>query len=237
MSDSREVIRSRFPADGNRVRAERDKGPMDLLRYHRTRRMAIMWTPTVLGLVALSFVFTDAAWEYPAGIVGGIAVYSFVEYLVHRFVMHDDEAYESVRTITADQAGEHAKHHARPSNMNSAINGRQMPILIFVLLMAAIALLVNAGPTGGILLGLGVGATAYVGQEFMHYACHQFPMRGPILSAFKRHHMLHHYQDETCNFGILFFWWDIAFGTEFKRKVRRLRRKRALTRDTASPTG
>lgn len=234
MSHSRETVRSKFAADGHRVKAERDKGPLDLLRYHRTRHMAIMWTPTVLCLIAAGLVLTRAWWEIPLGIAGGLLVYSLIEYVVHRFVMHDEEAPQAMRTITSDQAGEHAKHHERPSNMNSAINGRQNPILALAMILTVVGV-VAPGPTGAYLIGVAVGAASYVGQEFMHYACHQFPMRGPILSAYKRNHMLHHYQDESCNFGILFWWWDIVFGTTFQRKARRLRRARGGMASAASP--
>jgi sterol desaturase/sphingolipid hydroxylase (fatty acid hydroxylase superfamily) len=55
--------------------------------------------------------------------------------------------------------------------------------------------------------------SGYVMYDLVHFACHQWPMKGRFGSALKRHHMRHHYVDETGNYAISAIFWDRVFGS------------------------
>ena len=73
---------------------------------------------------------------------------------------------------------------------------------------AAIAV---AGPAGSwILLGFMSG---YVLYDLVHYACHQFPMKGRLGRRLKTHHMRHHHLSAKGNYAITGMLWDRVFST------------------------
>lgn len=58
----------------------------------------------------------------------------------------------------------------------------------------------------------------YLFYDISHYAIHHFNMHSKFWLAIKNHHMLHHYQDEYKGYGVSSPFWDIIFGTTFKKK-------------------
>jgi dihydroceramide fatty acyl 2-hydroxylase len=62
--------------------------------------------------------------------------------------------------------------------------------------------------------GLGAGFFAgYLGYDMTHYYLHHFRPRGPLGRMLRERHMRHHFQDDTCGFGISAPYWDEVFGT------------------------
>jgi hypothetical protein len=56
------------------------------------------------------------------------------------------------------------------------------------------------GPAGTVIfLGFCIG---YIIYDCVHYACHQLPMRGPVLRQLRRHHLCHHHGREEGNYAI-----------------------------------
>ena len=59
-------------------------------------------------------------------------------------------------------------------------------------------------------------AIGYAAYEYVHYACHQLPVTSRIGRYIRRHHGIHHYRDETVNFGVTSPLWDYIFGTIYR---------------------
>lgn len=136
---------------------------------------------------------------------GGL-LWTFTEYGLHRFVFH-------WRPESAGLAGlvfiMHGNHHAVP---NDPLRNLMPPIVSLpVGALVWLAMLAAAGPAGSwLFLGWMAG---YVGYDLVHYACHQWPMRGRIARMLKTHHMRHHHHQEAGNFAITGMMWDRLFRT------------------------
>jgi len=199
--------------------ASRERGIRDIIVYPKTRKLVLIWTAFNLVTLTIGVRAADGIVMPLVGIVIGIAVYSIVEYLMHRYLYHDEPNNRILRFLTADVARAHIKHHKEPAKYGGAINGNQLPV-VGLATVIAVVLYLTPLPTSGVMFGVAAGTLSYLAQELVHFGCHQLPMRGRFLSAMKRHHMLHHYRDDTANFGILWSVWDVWLGTHFERKNR-----------------
>jgi sterol desaturase/sphingolipid hydroxylase (fatty acid hydroxylase superfamily) len=64
-------------------------------------------------------------------------------------------------------------------------------------------------------LGFGIG---YVVYDAIHFACHQLPMRSPVLRQLRRQHIRHHHAKQEGNYAITAIFWDRLFGTDIPAK-------------------
>jgi len=95
-----------------------------------------------------------------------------------------------------------------------------MPPIVSLVISSAIwlAFWMVLGPKGSVLyLGFGIG---YVVYDIVHYACHQLPMRSPVLRQLRRHHIRHHYAKREGNYAITAIFWDRVFGSDIPGKRR-----------------
>ncbi len=198
--------------------ASRERGIRDIIVYPKTRKLVLIWVSFNIVIVTLAVRAADGVALPLIGIVAGLLIYSVVEYLSHRFLYHDVPKSRILRFLTADVAKAHLKHHKEPAKYGGAINGNQLPVVGLATILALMALVAPL-PLSATLFALSSGTLSYMAQELVHFGCHQLPMRGRFLSAMKRHHMLHHYRDDTANFGILWSVWDVWLGTQFDRKA------------------
>ena len=133
-------------------------------------------------------------------LAGGV-LWTLTEYALHRYVFHWQPA--STRLAEAVFVM-HGNHHAVPNdplrNLMPPIVSLPVGGLIWAIMLAAI------GPAGSwMFLGFMVG---YVTYDLVHYACHQWPMKGRLARALKTHHMRHHHHHEAGNFAITGMMWD-----------------------------
>ena len=97
---------------------------------------------------------------------------------------------------------------AEPRRIVTAEREIQLPLaaLVFALLYLAFG--------GDYAPGLGAGFFAgYLGYDMLHYYLHHFRPHGRLGRLLRERHMRHHFQDETCGFGISAPYWDEVFGT------------------------
>jgi sterol desaturase/sphingolipid hydroxylase (fatty acid hydroxylase superfamily) len=176
-----------------------------------------IWLP--VGAFFLTQAFWDAGsmgtWLHiPIGFVLGVLfIWTFIEYVVHRFIFHyqPKTAWQEKLIFLF-----HEIHHVQPNCKTRlvmppavSIPGAVLFYLGFRWLIASVLGLPHW--FDGIFAGFVVG---YVAYDMVHYATHHLPMRGRLLKALKRHHMLHHFQDPHQRFGVTSPVWDMAFGTQ-----------------------
>ncbi|WP_242138382.1 MULTISPECIES: sterol desaturase family protein [unclassified Sphingomonas] len=141
----------------------------------------------------------------------GLLIWTLFEYAMHRFIFHlklRSEWWRKLIFIT------HGNHHTMPGDRYRNI----MPPVVSVGISGMIWILFYAlfGAPGSVLfLGFGIG---YVVYDVIHYACHQLPMRGPLLRKLRQHHIRHHYAKQEGNFAITAIVWDHVFGTYIPTK-------------------
>ncbi|WP_172841987.1 sterol desaturase family protein [Bradyrhizobium lablabi] len=131
--------------------------------------------------------------------LAGIAAWTLLEYLVHRFVFH----------IHSQGRRLHQLHHDNPSDPDAERSSLTTPLLalpVGFLLIGAAGLEDGSAIFAGLLSG-------YLVFIVVHYAVHRWPI-GPNswLYSAKIRHLTHHHL-ENCNFGVTTIFWDIVFRT------------------------
>lgn len=176
------------------------------------RAFAGIWS-CVLALVLYASWGTASVGVAIGLVLLGLLVWSLFEYVMHRFLFHLNMGSKLGEHVIFVM---HGNHHAEPNDGHR----NMMPPIVSVPWSASIwALMVLLLGAKGSCLYLGF-AIGYVLYDSVHYACHQFPMRGPILRQLRRHHIRHHYAKKEGNFAITAIFWDRVFGTDVPLKGR-----------------
>lgn len=155
-------------------------------------------------------IFVDLAGIYRLHLVlAGIAAWTLLEYLVHRFVFHRHAVGQRL----------HQLHHDHPSDPDAERSSLSTPLLAFpigYLLIGAAGVEDGSAIFAGLLLG-------YLAFIAVHYAVHRWPIEpGSRLYPAKLRHLTHHCL-EDCNFGVTTIFWDIVFRTQARAIGGRLR--------------
>lgn len=135
----------------------------------------------------------------------GVLTWTFLEYLIHRFLFHIPEMGPLTKNFRYTV---HGVHHAYPRDRERLV----MPplpwfmtalglFLFFYYLMGPYVYAFHAGLV-----------TGYLGYVYIHYRIHTSNVP-QILKRQYRHHLLHHYKYEDKAFGVSSPLWDLIFGT------------------------
>ncbi|MGA2999981.1 sterol desaturase family protein [Bradyrhizobium sp.] len=150
-------------------------------RHHFFGEMLIAPLPAMF-LLAISPLKMTSAFEV---FIAGVVVWTFAEYVFHRFVFH--------RLL----AREHRLHHATPDDPVRKILWQIWVCFVLVYLIA-----------GGVFLA---GAlVAYAWYLFVHYFAHHGPDNLPV--SLLTHHQSHH-RFASRNYGVSTTLWDHIFRT------------------------
>jgi sterol desaturase/sphingolipid hydroxylase (fatty acid hydroxylase superfamily) len=160
---------------------------------------AIAWTAwrTTPGLAPLAMVGL---------LLVGLLVWSFTEYALHRFLFHWEPASRAMEQFVFVL---HGNHHDQP---NDPLRNLMPPIVSLPVGGAIWAAMVALVGPGGSWMFLGF-MSGYVAYDLVHYACHQWPMKGRLARALKTHHMRHHHLKQDGNYAITGMVWDRLFRT------------------------
>jgi len=145
----------------------------------------------------------------------GVFVWSFLEYLIHRFIFHGEETWlPDNKVLFIIHFLAHGIHHAFPMDRYRLVFpvalGYVVVNLLFVPFFRAIlpALLFPATVTGGIL--------GYVAYDLIHYFIHHSSPKDGYFKNVKLYHMQHHYKNYGAGYGVSSKFWDLVFKTELK---------------------
>lgn len=154
-------------------------------------------------LIAAALVLAGPRSDWPtlcALVVLGLLGWSLVEYVAHRFVLHDLPPFR----------GWHADHHARPTALictPTLLSGSLIALLIFLPAL----LLGNLWRASALTLGMLIGYLAY---SCVHHAVHHWHGGGGgWLHERKRCHAMHHHSEQSGYYGVTTSFWDIVFHT------------------------
>jgi 4-hydroxysphinganine ceramide fatty acyl 2-hydroxylase len=142
----------------------------------------------------------------------GLFVWTFVEYIMHRFVFH---------YVPKNKFGLrlhfifHGVHHDYPSDAKRLV----LPPSVSIPLATVFYFLFNAILPANYVFGFFPGfILGYLFYDISHYAIHHFNFKGNIWKKIKQHHMLHHYQSPDKGYGVSSPLWDKIFGSDFIKK-------------------
>lgn len=161
----------------------------------------------------------------------GVAFWTWVEYMVHRFILHgvfpDGPGLRHWSHRLFDHL--HVEHHKRPWDGNH-INGTLKDTAPFLAPAAAVALLLPPATLLAFVAGL---VQAYVVEEWVHHSVHFYHFDNLYFRYIKRHHMYHHSRaGSEVAFGLTNGTWDVVYRTRIPAPIRH-----ALYRPLLGDTG
>lgn len=201
---------------GTMVRAKLMVAPSSRLRLFENRwleKLTMISAPTFIVFWAVGLpLIASVAWGSASLAVAmlltaaGVVVWTLTEYGLHRFVFHWRPASSILAQLVFII---HGNHHAVP---NDPLRNLMPPIVSLPIGgLIWLAMLALVGPAGSwMFFGF---MTGYVAYDLVHFACHQWPMKGRLARMLKTHHMHHHHRHEDGNFAITGMLWDRLFRT------------------------
>ena len=148
--------------------------------------------------------------EWLASFAAGLFAWTFVEYIVHRWVFHAVPYFEKL----------HDAHHEEPLALIGTPSFASSGLILAGFFLAPLAF------TGALFAsGFASGAlTGYAGYMAVHHAVHHMqPRPGSLLYRARLRHMAHHYHGAHGNYGVTTGLWDALFGTVVEARRRAAR--------------
>ena len=151
----------------------------------------------------------------------GFISFTFVEYIVHRYVYHLSAHTEARRKF---QYNAHGVHHEFPKDKDRLAMPPLLSITISTILLLLFRL-VMGDFTFAFLPGFLVGYAYYLS---VHYMVHIYQPPKNFLKFLWVNHSVHHYKDGDVVFGVSSPLWDYVFGTMNVRNKQSDNRKPAV---------
>jgi len=145
-------------------------------------------------------------------VVAGIFVWSFIEYVLHKYIFHFEAKSEFGKKIHFIF---HGVHHDYPSDSRRLVMPPSVSIPLAALFYFIFMYLVGGVYVLPFFSGFIIG---YLFYDLTHYAIHHFNMHNKFWLEIKNHHMLHHYHDQDKGYGVSSPLWDLVFGSMFDKK-------------------
>ncbi|MCC6385582.1 MAG: sterol desaturase family protein [Bacteroidia bacterium] len=139
----------------------------------------------------------------------GIVVWTFTEYMLHRFVFHLELPGRIGKRIHFIF---HGVHHDYPSDSKRLVMVPSVSIPLAALFYFLFRWIIGANAVAPFFCGFLAG---YLFYDMLHYAVHHFNLKSKFWLELKHHHMLHHYSDSKKGFGVSTTFWDLVFRTMF----------------------
>jgi sterol desaturase/sphingolipid hydroxylase (fatty acid hydroxylase superfamily) len=171
--------------------------------------------PAVPVLIFMPAIVVLAAWSLSTQSVlvtvglaaGGYALWTLFEYWLHRIVFH----FEPEQGLGARLHWIiHGVHHDHPNDPLRLVMPPAVSVPLAAIVFVVLYAILGADHAPGVACGFFAGYLAY---DLIHYYLHHFRPRGPLGRSLRERHLRHHFQDETCGFGISAPYWDEVFGT------------------------
>ena len=158
---------------------------------------------------------------FVAALAFGAALWTFGEYVLHRFAMHALDG----KGIMSREHLEHHVHSAWHFSVTHILSWTGMLAVGFGAWLPLTWWLL--GPVAG--FGVAIGwALGYFFYEYVHAVAHLRPPTGRYSRWVRLHHFHHHFGHPTSNHGVSTLVWDRVFGTLETPQVVRVPRRLAL---------
>jgi sterol desaturase/sphingolipid hydroxylase (fatty acid hydroxylase superfamily) len=143
----------------------------------------------------------------------GAFIWSLTEYLMHRFLFHYKPSSDLGKRLHFIF---HGVHHDYPNDAKRLVMAPSVSIPLAVLYYYLFKLLLGEQQVAPFFSGF---VSGYLFYDMTHYAIHHFSFKNGLWLRIKKHHMVHHYQDDDHGYGVSSKFWDIIFRTDFKSQV------------------
>ncbi|MDT0677105.1 sterol desaturase family protein [Autumnicola musiva] len=164
---------------------------------------------SVIAAALIYYGIIEKGFEAPFMILlfaAGLFFFTFVEYIMHRYLYHIPATSERKKKISYTM---HGVHHDYPKDKSRLA----MPPLLS-LIIATVLFIIYRAVLGdyafGFLAGFLIGYAAYLA---VHYSVHAFKVPDNFLKTLWHHHSIHHYREPDRAFGVSSALWDHIFRT------------------------
>jgi sterol desaturase/sphingolipid hydroxylase (fatty acid hydroxylase superfamily) len=143
--------------------------------------------------------------------IGGVTSWTFVEYILHRFVFHKalpGKIGERIHFVM------HGVHHDYPKDSKRLVMVPSISIPLAFTFYFLFYFTMGESYTSAFFPGF---VTGYLFYDMVHYATHHYNFKSKFWLELKQYHMLHHYQDSHRGYGVSSAFWDHVFFTVLKR--------------------
>ena len=173
----------------------------------------ILYTPVVVFCIYKGVTGFEMNFLPFVGIfLSGLVVWSFTEYIMHRFVFHFEPKSKIGKRLHFIM---HGVHHDYPNDSRRLV----LPPSISIPLALAFFLIFKAILSPAILYPFFAGfIVGYICYDTLHYAIHHVQIKGKLWNVLKTHHLKHHYTDDEKGYGVSSPIWDIIIGSNFEKK-------------------
>jgi hypothetical protein len=152
--------------------------------------------------------------------LAGVPVWTFVEYLFHRYVLHGrfPPGNGIIKRFLHERLDPlHWEHHERPLD-GMHISGELKDLLPLFVVAAPLSFLFPIYTLSTLLAGV---VQSYAIEEWVHHSTHFYNFRNPYFRYIKRYHLYHHTrQGMEMGYGLTSGFWDLVFKTRFSAPVR-----------------
>jgi sterol desaturase/sphingolipid hydroxylase (fatty acid hydroxylase superfamily) len=180
-----------------------------VLRYRFLMRTFVCYVPLASGLALWTWpdaVLPEAA--KPVLMALGVLLWSLIEYLLHRFVLH---ARPQTPALLAVVEKLHLGHHRNPQDERKITVPLSASLPIVSVLLGLYRLMAGSWQVAAWLL---TGSIAgYLYYETVHFWMHCGARHGRWLGPQRTRHLSHHYKDSARGFGVTTQLWDLILGT------------------------
>jgi len=177
----------------------------------------LFWVPSILYITKIGLQEAHASGYSHSylSFIGGIALWSILEYLLHRFVFHLDTS-NAGAFICKFHFLFHGLHHKVPFDRYRLLSPQLSATIIATIFYQPLRLICSCPKLvfAGMLLG-------YLCYEMTHYYAHHGSPTFSYMYNAKRYHLQHHFVRHDQGFGVTSSFWDKIFGTKlFIRKLK-----------------
>ncbi len=169
-----------------------------------------VWVPVILSYVYTQYFEGDLPLIlFPFLFIFGIFLWTFIEYVLHRFLFHLDDKVPDNRYAIMTHFLFHGIHHAFPMDKHRLVFP---PVAAYPLYLGLKTILFLIFGKFSMMITAGVIA-GYIMYDLTHYYIHHNKPSTEYHRHLKQHHVLHHYNDPKRGFGVSNRIWDFVFGT------------------------
>jgi len=172
----------------------------------------LIWLPVSFMLFAKTVNAFGSALVAAELFIIGIFVWTFAEYMLHRFLFHFvEERLPDHGAARVCHFLAHAVHHLFPLDPLRLV----MPPALFSLFCSPFWFFFDALLPTPFLRGVWAGVFfGYVAYDMIHFHSHHAIFENvSYLAEMKRYHMKHHFKQPEMGFGVSNKLWDFVFGT------------------------
>jgi len=173
----------------------------------------IIYVPVIIYMLYKAiFEAQISAGKFVLLLAGGLFVWTFVEYILHRFVFHFVPKQKWALRLHFIF---HGVHHDYPNDLKRLV----LPPSASIPLATGFFFLFNwLLPATYVYAFFPAFIVGYLVYDMTHYAIHHFNFKSGLWKKIKQHHMLHHYQDPSRGYGVSSDLWDKIFRSRFTDK-------------------